>query len=158
MLENVDIRILPHFGYEAFLDFKAGIVGMVENTEFRMASLAVEVECAVRTLVEIHAPFHELFYLSRSTFHHLFHGGRVAEVVAGHHCIGDMFVEIVYKQVGYRSHSSLGEGCVGLFKSGFTYYCHTVLFRGNLQGETHSGDAGSYHEIVVAVCHFSDWL
>ena len=56
MLVDVDAGIGTHGLDESALDLVAGVVGMVQDAELRVAALAVEVKCAVGAAVEIHAP------------------------------------------------------------------------------------------------------
>ncbi len=74
VFEYVDIGVAPYGFDQTFLDFKPGVVGMVEYAEFRMPPLAVEVEGAVILLVEVNAPSDKLPYLFGSACHNLFHG------------------------------------------------------------------------------------
>ncbi len=151
---DVDVRISLDGLYEALLNLEAGIVGMMKNTEFAVSALAVEVVVAILILVEVHAPAYELAYLLGSAFHHLFHGLRVAEPVAGHHGVVDMFVEIVNLKIGHRGNAALGKRRIGLVESRFAHQCHTCLLAGHFKGKTHAGDTRTYHKIVVFKCHF----
>ena len=87
---------------------------MVEDAELGVASLPVEVEAAVFLTVEVHFPAQEVGDSLRGPFHHLLHGLRVAQPVAGHHRVVDMLVEIVYLEIGDAGNSSLGIIGVGL--------------------------------------------
>ncbi len=127
---------------------------MVENTEFAVSALAVEVVGSVVVFIEIDTPSDKLANLPGSAFHYFLNSLGVAEPVAGHHCVVDMFVEIVDFEVGHRCNSALGKGCIGLVEGGFAHQSHASTVAGDFEGETHAGDAGSYHKIVVFKCHF----
>ena len=153
VFKNVDIGILPNLTDEALLNFEAGVVGMVENTEFRVSAFAVEIELAIFLAVEIHTPLKQLADLLRSSFDHFFHGFRVAEPVASYHSIVDVFVEIVHFEVGHRGHTTLSERSVSFIESCLADQSHFCTGTGNLQREAHTGDARSYHEIIIFVSH-----
>ncbi len=125
MLEYVDVGILADAAYEALLYLVAGVVGVVEDAEFAVAALAVQVELAVVAPVEIHAPADEFAYLSGSLLHYFPDSLGVAEVVARYHCVFEMLVEIVDSKIGDRSYTSLRKGRIGLVESGFAYQGHT---------------------------------
>ncbi len=44
MLEDLDIRMSAHLFDKTRLDFGTGIVGVVQNPEFRVSAFAVQVE------------------------------------------------------------------------------------------------------------------
>ncbi len=127
MFEDVDVGVRPDSLDERFLDLESGVVGMVEDAELRVAAFAVEVEAAVFLLVEVNAPVDKLTYLSGSLGDNLSDSLRIAEPVAGYHCVVDVFLEIVYFEVGDRSHSALGEGRVGFIESGLADQGHFAL-------------------------------
>ena len=154
MLENVDIGICLHFLHERELDLRAGVVGMVENPEFGVSAFAVKIERAVFFPVEIHAPAEELIDLRGRVPDHFLHSPAVGEPVAGHHGVVDMFVEIIYLEIGDTRHAPLGEISVGFIKGSLAYHSHPVCGRRHFQGEAHSGDARTYHQIVVFEHHF----
>ncbi len=142
VLVDVDVRVGADGLDQAALDFEAGVVGVVQDAELRVASLAVEVERAVGLAVEVHAPFKELAYLAGSAGHDFFYRRGVGEPVAGDHRVADMLLEVVNLEVRHRRHSPLGQGGVGLFElcladkrdpPGMSYF----------QGEAHSGDAAA---------------
>ena len=80
---------------------------LMQNPELGMSTFTVQVEIARSGLVKLNTPFYQLFYLSRSLFHHLFDSGPVAMPIAGNQCILNMLFEIV-NGVGYRCYTSLG--------------------------------------------------
>ncbi len=152
VLEHVYARTCAHGLYEALLDFIACVVGMMEDAEFRVASLAVQVVAAVGGLVEVDTPLHETPYLLRRTLHHLLHGGGVAEPVAGHHGVVDVLVEVVHGKIGHRRDTALSQSCVGLVETRLAHKGHAASC-GRLQCEAHAGDARADHEEVIAMSH-----
>ena len=153
MFEDVDHRMGFNGCYEALLDLKAGVVGMVENAEFAVAPLAVEVERAVGGLVEINAPLYQLGYLGRRVADNLGHSFGVAEPVSGYHCVVDMLVEVVDGKICHRSHASLSQSGVRFFESRLADQGHTPSFGGDLEGKAHAGYAAADDEIIILVCH-----
>ena len=127
---------------------------MVQYSELAVSAFAVQVETAVGVLVEIHAPANQFAYLLRSSFHHLFHSLRVAEPVAGHHSVVNVFVKIVYFEIGNGGDATLSERCICLVESCFAHQSDSSAFAGNFKGKAHAGNARAYHKIVVFVCHF----
>ena len=103
-------------------------------------------------LVEVHAPFDELPDLGGRAFHNLLDGGAVAEEVAGDHGVFYVLFEIVDAEVGDGSHATLRVVGVCFFYAGFANECNPACFR-HFQRETHAGDAGAYHEVIVFVDH-----
>ena len=78
ILHNVDVRMTLDGAYQAFLNLRSRIVGMVEYAKFRVPTFAVQVEIAVLFLVEVYAPVDELSYLRRRFAHYLFYRRAVA--------------------------------------------------------------------------------
>ena len=116
----------------------------MQDAEFGMPSFAVKVELAVLLLVEVYAPAYEFLDLVRCASYDHLHCFPVVDPVAGNHCIFNMFVEIVYQQVGYRSNASLREIGVRFFQLCLAddgYF----PFIGYLQSEAHAGDTGTDH-------------
>ena len=103
---------------EAGLYLCARVVLVVQDAEFRVTALAVQVEGAVLLLVEVDAPLDEFLDLSGGVAHHFLHGGAVADPVARYHGVFDVLLEVVHRQVGHRSDATLGEIRVGLFHAG----------------------------------------
>ena len=112
----------------------------------------MEVERAVGLLVEIHPPFYELPDLARSALNDLADGHRVAQEVAGHHCVVDMFLKIVDLEIRHRGHTTLRKSRIGFVESGFAHEGHLAFVR-HLEGETHTGNARSYHKEIVFLSH-----
>ena len=154
VFEHGDALFAAHGLDEPALDFKTRVVGVVENAELRVPALAVQVIGAVFLLVEVHAPLDEPLDAGRSLLHHLAHRGGVADVVAGHHGVVDMFLEIVHLQVGHTGHTALGLGGVGLVHCGLAHQSHLALAAlRHLQSIAHSGHAGTYYQKVKFANH-----
>ena len=112
----------------------------------------MQVEGAVVALVEVHAPADEFLYLGGRALHYLFHGGAVAYPVARNHCVLNVFLEVVHRQVGYRGDASLGEVRVGLFHACLADEGHGACLC-HFQGEAHPGDARADDEEVEFLYH-----
>ena len=140
VLVYIDIGMLLDLAYQALLNLRTCIVLVVEYPELRMPSLAVKIEAAVGSLVKLDAPAYQLAYLGRSLGDHLAHRLRVAEPVAGNHGILYMLVEIIYREVGDRCHTSLGQKRIGLLERGLADQCHTSC-GSHFQSKAHTGYA-----------------
>ena len=81
--------------HQSSLNFRPGIIRMVQYSEFRMSPFAVQVEFSTLFFVEVHAPVHKFTYLCRSVSYHLFHSFSVADEITGNHCVLNMFVEVI---------------------------------------------------------------
>ena len=125
MLEDLDVGVALHLLYQAELNLGAGVVGVVKDAEFRVATLAVQVVGAVGLAVEVYTLSHEEVNPFGGMAHHLGHCLRIREPVAGHHRVVDMFVEVVDFKIRHTRHSTLGQIGVGLFESGLAYKGHT---------------------------------
>ena len=154
MFKYIDVRRILHSFYKAVLNLESCVVGMVQDTELAVAAFAVQVETTVGVLVEIHAPAYQFVNLRRSAFHHLFHSLGVAEPVAGNHSVVNVFVKIVYFEIGNGSDAALSESCICLVECCFAHQSDFPAFAGNFKGKAHAGNARAYHKIVVFVCHF----
>ncbi len=152
MLEHIDIGRAAHLADKALLDLIAGIVGMVQDAEFRVSSLTVEVEVTVSLAVEVHAPVKKLPDLVGRTLDYFPHRLRIAQPVAGYHRIMYMFVEIVDRGVGDRGNTTLRKSCVSLIEHSLAYKGYAPLSR-HFQGKTHACNAGTYHQIIVFAYH-----
>lgn len=152
MLEDINIGIGPHSLHETRLDFSPRIVSMVENTEFRVSALAMQIEGAVILLVEIYTPAYEFTNLFRGMGDYFGDGLTIAKPVTGYHGILYMLFKIIHLKVGDARHTSLSKVCVGLLKGGLADKGHSPLLR-HLEGEAHSGDAGTNHQIIIFMSH-----
>ena len=140
--------------HQSALNLSTGIVGMVQDAEFRVSALAVQVELTILLAVEIHAPLYQFLDLLRSLAHHLLNGLAVADVVAGNHRVFNVLVEIVKLQIGHTGHTTLGKRRVGFVESGLTDDAYLALLgTGYLQGVTHTGHASSDNQEIVLVYH-----
>ena len=124
IFKQVNVRILPDFLYEALLNLESGVVGVVKNTEFGVAALAVKIEASVFLAVEIDSPFKELTYLFGGARNHFSHGVGITEPVTGDHRVVNMFFEVIDFEVGNRSYAALRERGIGLIYTGFAYQSH----------------------------------
>ncbi len=152
MLVDVDAGVAAHGLDEAALYLVAGIVGVMEDAELRVAALAVEVKAAVVAAVEVDSPAYQLLYLRGCAAHDLLHGRRVAEPVARHHRVVDVLVEVVDLKIGHRGHTALGQGRIGLVEGGLADEGHAPVAR-YLQSETHAGYTGADHQKIILACH-----
>ena len=101
VLLNVDVWASTHGSHQSTLNLGTRIVGVVQNTELRVAALTVQVELAVFLTVEVDTPFHKLFNLFGGIAHNLLNGTTVADKVAGNHSVLYMLVEIVNCKISY---------------------------------------------------------
>ncbi len=139
VLLDVDIRIAAHCLHQSTLNLSSGVVGMMKNTELRVSALTVKVERAVFLFIEIHSPLHQFFDLRRSISYYLLHSLAVADIVAGNHCVLNMFLEIIYFEVCYRSNSTLCKIGIGLVERSFADKTNlSFMLTGNLQRIAHS--------------------
>ena len=151
---DVYIRVAAHRLHQSALYFRTGIVGMVKNSELGVSSLSVKVKGAVLLLVEVDAPFHEFVNLFRSVSNHLLHSLAVVDVVAGNYCVLDVFVEVVYFEVRYRSHSALCKIGVSLVEGCLADKTNlTLVFAGYFQRIAHSCYASADNQKVVFINH-----
>ena len=75
------------------------------------------------------------------------YGGVVAYPITRDHGIMNVFFEIVYFQIGYRSDTSLCKISVGFFQSGFTNQCNRT-FMCYFECKTHSGNSRADNEKI----------
>ena len=150
--EDGDVGVTADGLDEAGLNLGAGVVLVVQDAELTVPPLLVQVEGAVVALVEVHAPADEFLYLGGRALHYLFHGGAVAYPVARNHCVLNVFLEVVYRQVGHRGDASLGEVRVGLFHACLADEGHGACLC-HFQGEAHPGDARADDEEVEFLYH-----
>ena len=107
--------------YQASLYFSSCIVFVVQDAELGMSSFL----CGGRIL--------HLLFLSKSTPHFIsswicagasrttfFYSRAVTDPIAGNHRVFNVFLEIVYFQVGNRCYTSLSKIGIGFFQSCFT--------------------------------------
>ena len=152
VFEYINIRMRANGLDKTLLNLETGVVGMVQNTELAVAALTVQVKVAVLFFIEVHTPLYQLAYLLRSALHHFFYSGGVTKPVACHHGIVDMLVEIVDFKIGHRSHTALCKRGICLIESGFTHQGHSA-FLSHFERKAHAGDAGSYNQEIIFICH-----
>ena len=149
---------MPLYGFnQAVLDFRSRIVFVMKDAELRVSPFAVQVKFAFLILVEVYAPLDQFFNLRGSFAHYLLHCGTVTDPVSGNHRVFNVFVEIVYQQVGDGRHSPLCEVRIGLFQPAFTDKSNFTFVR-HFQRKTHTGNSGaddeeiefSYHSFVIS--------
>ncbi len=58
VFQDVDIGIVAHCFHQPTLDLRARIVGVVQNSELGMATLAVKIKSSFGVPIEIDAPMH----------------------------------------------------------------------------------------------------
>ena len=80
---------------------------MVEDAEFRVTALTVQIEGTVVFLVEVHTPFHQFLYLLGGFTNHLLYSFLVGDVIACDNGVGNVFVEGIDLHIGDRGHTSL---------------------------------------------------
>ncbi len=105
---HIDVGASLHSLNKAFLYLEAGVVGVVQYAELAVTALAVKVERAVFAAVEVDTPLQQLPDLRGCLPHNFLYGLWVAEPVAGYHSVVDVLFEVVDRQVGDRSHTTLG--------------------------------------------------
>ena len=130
----------------------ARIVLVVQDAEFRVPALAVQVKTAVFLLVEVDAPMDKLLDLGGGVAHHFLHGGAVADPVARYHGVLDVLLEVVHGQVGHRGDASLCEVCIGLLHACLADEGHRTFMR-HFQRETHPGYARADDEEIELSYH-----
>ena len=139
---DIDVGVAAHGFHQSALYLGAGVVGMVQDAELGVASLAVQVELTVVLAVEVDTPVDELLDLLWRHRHYLFYGLGVADVVTGYHGVFDMLLEIVFQQIGYRRYSALGEVSVSFVERCLAYHADlTFMCSRYLKRITHSGYA-----------------
>ena len=133
------VGICSHGSHKSALYLGSSIVRVVQDSEFRVSALTVQVVRAVFLAVEVHTPVHKLLYLCRRVSYHLFYGRAVADVVAGYHCVLYVFFEVVHFKVCDRCHTSLRKRRIGFVECGFAYHAHLALLgSGHFQGVAHA--------------------
>ena len=154
ILLDINIGIIAHGFHQSTLYLRARVVGMMQNAELRMSSLAMQVIFPVLLLVEMHAPVHQLLNLLWSAFHHLLHCSAVADIVSRYHSVFYMLLEVIHFKIGHRSYTALGKRSVGFIQLGLAYHAHFTFVRsGYFQGVTHTGHTCADNQEIVFVNH-----
>ena len=154
VLLDVNVGAGTHSRHQSTLYLGTGVVGMVQDAELRVASLAVQVEVAVLLTVEVDAPLYEFLDLFRCIAHHLFHGGTVGDVVTGNYRVFYVLVKVVKLQVCHAGHATLCERCVSLVEACFTDEAY-LAFLGtcHFQCIAHTGHSGTDNQEIVFIDH-----
>ena len=100
-LKHFDVLVSSHSFHQSSLNLRTCVVSMMKNTEFRVSTLAMQVECTILFLVEVHSPLHQVANSFRRLSDYLSHSLRVGDVVAGNHCVFNVFFKIVNQKVSY---------------------------------------------------------
>ena len=154
VLQHCDALVGPDGPYQTLLDLVPRVVGMVQDAEFRVAALAMEVKLPLGILVEVHAPAHQVRDALRSIPYHLLHGLRVRDEVPRHHRVVDMLLEVVHLQVSHTGHTTLSLVRISFVDGGLADEGDLALAAlSDLQGITHSGDARADDEEVEFANH-----
>ena len=149
------VLVLAHGLHQSALYFKACIVGMMQDTEFRVSALSVQVKLSVFLLVEVHTPLYQVLDSSRSSLHHLLHGSWVGNVVTGYHGVLNVLVKVVHQQVCHRGYAALCLRGVRLLKRCFTHKGHLALAAlAHFQCVAHACHAPSDNEKIKFLNHF----
>ena len=140
--------------HEAALYLSSCVVGMMQDTELRVTSLAVQVICPILLLIEVHAPLHQVLDTFGSIAHHLFHCRGVADVVARYHRVLYVLFEVIHQQVGHSRYASLSLGCVGILECGLAHQGNFSLARiCHFERITHSSHSASYNQEIKFAYH-----
>ena len=143
---DINVGAVAYGFHQSALDFRACVVGVVQDAELGVAALAVQVELPVLAAVEVHTPVDQLLNLCRCVPDHLLDGLAVGDEVACNHGVLNVLVEVVKLQVRHRGHAALRKRGVGLVEAGFADHAHAAfLCPGHLQGVAHAGHAGTNH-------------
>ena len=134
MLFQFNIGVIAHRLQQSTLYLGTGIILMVQNAEFRMASLSVQVKTVTgNTPVEINTILYQLAYavggLADGHLHHL----AVADTVARHQRVLDMFIKTV-AVVHHCGYTPLGIASRTLGSLSFAKDAHLSI-RGHFQGK-----------------------
>jgi len=140
ILLDVDVGAGTHGLHQPPLYLCARIIGMVQDTELRVASLTVKGEVTLLVLVEVDSP--------------LLHSLAIADVIARNHRVLDVLVEVVQLQVCHTGHTSLRKRGVRLVEGSLTDQTHTTfLLTRHLQGIAHTGHTSTDNEEIILVNH-----
>ena len=155
VLINVDVGIVSHSLHESALNLSTSVVGMVENAELGVSSFTVEVKGTIFLLVKIHAPLHQSLDACRTAFDHLFYGFWVTDPVACYHCVFDMLLEVIYKQICYGGNTSLCFCSVSFFKGSLAHNSYlTFLSSRYFESVTHTCYSRADDEEIILLSHF----
>ena len=154
VLQYLDVGIAAYGFHESALYLGPCVVGMMEDAELGVSAFPVEVELAVLLLVEVDAPADEVANALRSVAHHLFHGCRVADVVARYHRVLDVLLEVIDQQVRHGGDAALSLGRIRLFERSLADERHLALTCiCHLQRIAHAGHAAAYNQKFSLLYH-----
>ena len=154
ILKNSNIRMMTYCLNQSTLNFKARIIGMMQNAKFRVSTFAVKIVSTIFLLIEVYTPLHQAFNTSRAIFYHLFHCTLIANIVASNQRVFNMFLKVIHLEIRYRCHTTLCFGSVSFFDCSFTNECHLTFARGGyLEGVTHSGNTRTNYQKVEFAYH-----
>ena len=140
VVEDVDVLVGAHCLNERGLYLMPRVVGMVQDAELRVSAFAMQVELAFLVLVKFHAPLDEFPNLCRALCHHLLHSLGVAQPVACHHGVVNVFLEVVHLKISHCCHTALSQVGIGFFERTLAYQRHRSSL-GHLERKTHAGHA-----------------
>ena len=154
MFLDLDIGMGAQRFHHPSLDFSSCIVGMMKNTELRVAAFAMQVELAIRLSVEVHTPMHHLIDLGWCHANHLFYGSGIRNLITCNHRVFDVLFEVIDLQIGNTRHTALSERGVRLVERGFTDDTHFALVgTGYLQCIAHSCHSCTDNQEIILICH-----
>ena len=142
ILFDFDIRVFTYSLHQSALNLCTGIVGMVQNSEFRMSPFTVQIKFSSLLFIEVYTPVDKFLYLRRSVLHHLFHSLAITDEVTGNHRVLNMFVEVIYFEIRYRSYTALCKRSICFIKAALTYHTYFTFMRSRyFKGVTHTGNS-----------------
>ena len=152
VLKDVDILVGLDRLDQRRLYLVSRVVGVMEDAELAVPALTMQVEVALLVLVELHAPVDERLDLLGGLGDHLLDRLGVAEPVASHHGVVDVFVEVVDQQVGDTCHTALCQVGVGLVEGALADERYGACL-GDLEGKTHTSHARADDEVIIMTFH-----
>ena len=154
VFKNGNLLIGADSSHQAPLNFKARIVGMVQDTELGMSALAMEVEGAIFLFIEIDAPLDQFGNLRGSIAHHQINGINIGNIVARDDGILNVFIEIVHSQIGNRGDAPLSFSGIGLVKRRLTDKGNrTLMGTSHFKGKTHARNTRTDNEKIELLNH-----
>ena len=145
-----DVGVVVHGVEQAAFYLGTGVVLMVEDAELRVSALAVQV--VVRAvLVELHAPLYQLFHSFGGLGDGHTHHRLVADAVAGHKGVGDVFLVSV-GVVHHGGDTALGVFCGTFGGVGFGKDAHFAV-TGHLKGVAKSGNTRTNYQKINFIAH-----
>ena len=130
------------------------VVGVVQDAEFAVTTLAMQVKLALLVLVKVHTPTYEFPDLCRGLGDDFFYGLGVAEPVACHHRVVNVLLKVVHLEVGHCGDTTLGEVGISLFHLGLAHERHSPRLC-HLEGKAHTGNTRADDEVIIFSYHIS---